>query len=191
MHQHGAAADVLGGRGDHRTRLHVLQDDRARDGRPHIGIVHGDTRILKRHLRADHLGFGIGELQLRLLVVELGQGSGPEQGLGSFHLCFCNGSPGLRRHQRGLGFGQAIARRAFVHLHQQEAFLDHVAGFGVNREDLSGCLGLHLDGNFRLDHAGRLHIDLDVPDFHRGAVVERRHGLGLILPASRQCQNEH
>ena len=189
-HQHGAAAHVLGGRGDHRARLDVLLDDRARDGRPHIGVVHGDTRVLQRNLGADHLRFGVGEFQLRLFVVGLGQGPGLEQRPRAFHLRVRDGPPGPGRHQASLGFGQAIARRALVHLHQQEAFLDHVSSFRVDREDLSRGLGLHLDSDFRLDHAGRLHIDLNVPDLHRGAVVQRRNRLKLILPAGRQRQNK-
>ena len=174
LHEHRAAADGVRRRRDHDAGLDRLLDDRARDRRSHVGVVERDARVLDGHVGADDLRLGIGELELRLLVVGLRQRLRLEQRSRSFHLRLRDLAPGLRRDERGLGLGQPIARRALVDLDEQAAGFDDVAGLGMDGQHFARRFRLHFDGRLGLDDARGVDGHLNAARLDLGRLVNGR-----------------
>ena len=185
LHQHGAAADVLGRRADDLTALDALFDDRPGDGGQYVGVVELVLRVLHRHLRPDFLRPGVGIVEQRGLVLLLGDGLRLVQLVRAALLRGGVGDAGLGHVEIGLRLCHGVARVARVYSDHQGAALHHLAGFHPQVQNLARRLRLHLDNGVGLDRAGGLRGDDDVPALDGERLVG--DGGGSFLQAARSA----
>ncbi len=185
LHQHGAAADILGRRADDLAPLHALLDDRSGDRRQYVGVVELVLGVLDGHLRPHLFSLRIGVVEQRRLVLLFGDGPGLVQLVGSPLLRGGIGDARSGHIEIGLGLRHRVARVARVYPHHEGASLDDLAGLDPEVQDLARGLGLHLHDGIRLDRAGGLRGDGDVPALDGEGLV-RDGGLRLLAGGEKQ-----
>jgi len=187
--EHRAAAHVRGRRRDHRAQLDVLGDDRSRQRRPELRVVHAVARVFEIGSGADHRGVGVGVVQLGAIVFGLRDRLRLEQRVRARELRFGVAELRLTHFQVRLRLREVVARDARIDGRKQLILLHVVARLHVHPDDLARRLGLHVDGQHRLDGPGCRRRHHQVAAFHRNGFVRLR-GLRLFAATPGKAREQ-